>query len=216
MSTMLMLLGQSGSGKSYSLRNLKPEDTLIIKCTNKPLPFKTAGWQKLSKENPDGSVFSTDNASVINKLLHSDAVKKKKVVVIDDFQYVMSNEFFKRRDERGFDKFVDIGGMVFDVLNSAQNLPDETIVIFIWHTELAADGKTIKPKTIGRMLDEKYTPEGLFTIVLGTHVTKDGYFLQTQTSGSDVFKSPPDMFEGQFIPNDMASIIESINNYYGY
>src|SRR5690606_14820532 len=107
MSTSTLILGSSGSGKSTSLRNMDAHDTLLIQAVRKPLPFPSKEWRYFHKDTcPTGNVFVTDQWDTIIKLATKTG---RKVIVIDDFQYVLANEFMRRSDERGFDKLTEIG-----------------------------------------------------------------------------------------------------------
>lgn len=214
MSIMTMILGESGTGKTTSLRHLDPVKTLLIRSIAKPLPFKAAGWTQYSRDNPEGSIYTTDKSDTVCRLLHSENVlKHKDIIVLDDFQYIMANEFFARSYEKGYDKYTEIGRHIYDIIQAAQSLPDNKRVYFLWHTETDALGKT-KAKTIGKMLDEKYTPEGAFTIALKTVVNQGEYKFATQNSGNDTVKSPLGMFADPLIDNDLAQADAAICDFY--
>lgn len=210
MSIVTMILGESGTGKSASLRNLDPEHTLLIQAIKKPLPFKSANWKPVSKENPSGNIIVIDQAAPI-----IGAMKKtrRKIIVIDDFQYVMANEFMRRSAERGFDKFTEIGKNAWDILSEASRLPDDVRVYILSHVETTESGRT-KIKTIGKMLDEKITLEGMVTIVLRTVVQDGQYLFATRNNGSDTTKSPMGLFETDFVENDLAAVDAAIFHYY--
>lgn len=211
MSISTLILGSSGSGKSTSLRNLDAANTLLIQVVGKPLPFKSKEWRKFDKDaNPGGNVFVTDQWETITKLVSK---TKRKVIVIDDFQYVLANEFMRRSDETGFGKFTDIGRHAWEVMTAINNLPDDVRVYVLSHTE-ETDGRT-KMKTIGKMLDEKITPEGLFTIVLRAGTTDGRFYFSTRNNGSDTTKAPIGLFADDQIDNDLAEVDAAITDYYG-
>lgn len=212
MAILTMILGESGTGKTTSLRNLPPKETILIQSVKKPLPFKSAEWKPCSKENPQGSIYTTDNSTTICQMLKR-LPDEKQIVVLDDFQYIMANEFFRRSDEKGYEKFTEIGRHVFDVIEAAQNMPDDKRIYFLWHTETDPFGK-VKAKTIGKMIDEKYTPEGAFTICLKTHVSQGVYQFSTQNSGNDTVKSPIGMFSDCLIDNDLNNVDDAICEFY--
>lgn len=201
MAIVVMILGESGTGKSASLRKFKPEDIAIVNVIGKPLPFRSKGFE----------VRSTDSYSAIKAYLRK---SDKKSIVIDDAQYLMANEFMRRAKEKGYEKFTEIGQNFWDFINFCRDLPEDRIVYFLQHVETSQDGNTIKAKTIGKMLDEKVTLEGMFSIVLRTRVDEDGYWFSTQNNGSDTVKSPVGMFEDALIPNDLKNVDDCIRNYY--
>lgn len=205
MGTVVFILGRSGTGKSYSMRNFKPDELAIINVQGKVLPFK--GGAKYTTKN-------TDNASEIisaMKLISN----KVRVIVIDDFQYIMANEFMRRSNERGFDKFTDIAKNAWSIIDSIRTLPDNVIVYVMCHLDTGDDGVE-KLKTIGKLLDEKIVLEGMSTIVLKTNVADGNYTFVTQNNGKDTVKSPYGMFPSYAIQNDLKYVDEKIRNYYGY
>ncbi|WP_333669730.1 ATP-binding protein [Acinetobacter guillouiae] len=210
MSIATLILGQSGTGKSTSLRNLNPKHVLLIQAIKKPLPFRSAGWVYWSPENQGGSILVTDNP---HKIIDAINKTKRQIIIVDDFQYVMANEFMRRSVERGFDKFTEIGRNAWDVFNGSINAHEHKRVYILSHTE-ESDGKT-KIKTIGKMLDEKITLEGMVTICLQTAVTNDQYIFQTKNNGNSTVKSPMGLFESEHIDNDLNIVDRSICEYYG-
>jgi len=211
MSTVTMILGQSGTGKSTSLRNLDPSQTLLIQAIKKPLPFKSGSWKPVTKDNPAGSIFVCDSAATIVGAMKR---TKRPIIVIDDFQYVMANEFMRRSAEKGFEKFTEIGRNAWDILVEAARLPDEVRVYVLSHVETTDDGRT-KIKTIGKMLDEKITLEGMVSIVLKTVVQDGQYHFATRNNGSDTVKTPMGMFDADMVENDLAAVDTAIYQYYG-
>ena len=210
MSTAVLILGESGTGKSTSLRNLDPTKTLLIQSIAKPLPFKAKGWKVRTTLKSEGNVIHTDDAILIEKLLRT---SPHEVVVVDDFQYVMANEYMRRTAETGYAKFTDIGKNAWNVLTAASALAPHRRVYVLSHTATDDTGRT-KIKTIGRMLDEKITLEGMVTIVLRTAVRDGQYTFSTQNDGADTTKSPMGMFAERFIPNDLAAVDAAICDYY--
>jgi len=214
MGTATLILGESGTGKSTSLRNLNPEDVILVKPVGKPLPFKSRDWKPWDAKSKQGVVVSSDRWDVIVKVIQGAAGYGKRVVIIDDFQYVMSNEFMRRSEEKSFDKFTEIGRHAWEVIKAAQDAPDDLRVYFLAHTEETAMGRT-KMKTIGKMLDEKITVEGMFTIVLRTLTRDEQFFFTTKNNGADTVKSPMGMFETNEIDNDLAFVDATICEYWG-
>jgi hypothetical protein len=210
MSISTVILGESGSGKSASMRNMDPATTLLIQVVKKPLPFRSKGWSYLSATNKTGNIIVSDDWQAISAMMRK---TQRKVVVVDDFQYVLANEFMRRSDERGYDKFTEIAKHAWELFNVANTLPDDVRVYLMSHTQTNEQGD-IKLKTIGKMLDEKITPEGLFTIVLRTIVTDKDYFFSTRNNGHDTVKTPMQMFESERIGNDLEAVDKAICAYY--
>lgn len=211
------ILGDSGSGKSTSLQNLKGEDCFLIQAVDKRLPFKKPqdkGWIRRGEENPSGNVVITDNYSEINEwVINAAASGKKKIIIIDDAQYLMANDFMRRAMEKGFDKFTEMACSFHGLFLSAQNCSNDVRVYFLCHTETEPTGK-VKMKTIGKMLDEKITMEGLFTVVLRSHERDGKYHFQTAGTSMDTVKSPMGMFDSGNIENDLALVDDAIIDYW--
>ncbi|MBC8946913.1 AAA family ATPase [Xenorhabdus indica] len=215
MGTATLILGESGTGKSTSLRNLNAEETLLIQIVRKPLPFRSSAWKPWNKNNTKTSIFVSDTWQFIIKAIESAANYGKKIIVIDDFQYLMANEFMRRSEEKSFDKFTEIGSHTWNVINTAiSKTPDDLRIYFLSHTEETQIGK-VKMKTIGKMLDEKITVEGMFTIVLKTLVKDGQYLFTTQNNGFDTVKSPMGLFDSLEIENDLNTVDNAICEYYG-
>jgi hypothetical protein len=211
MATPILILGESGVGKSTSMRNLSPEDCVIVQPIKKPLPFRNE-FKFMTKEG--GQILTCDNSDKICRFITKAAAAGKKQIIIDDFQYIMANEFMRRSKEKSYDKFNDIGYNAWSIINTAQALEEDCRVYIMAHTETDMTGKT-KIKTIGKMLDEKITLEGMFTIVLGASVSDGSYYFTTQNSGSNTVKSPMGMFEEMEIDNDLKLVDDTICEYYG-
>ena len=203
MGQLVYILGRSGTGKSYSLRNFPKDQLAVINVQGKMLPFKGAS---AIEQTP------TDNSANILKALDIYAAQYKSIVV-DDYQYVMSNEFMRRSAEKGYDKFTEIARHAWDIANKVRELPDDVIVYIMCHTDRDDDGNE-KIKTIGRLLDEKICLEGLSTIVLKTNVSDGQYTFLTQNNGKDTVKSPFGMFPTYAIDNDLYYVDQKIRNYY--
>lgn len=201
MGVLVYILGRSGTGKSYSMRNFKKEEIGIVNVQGKILPFKG----RLD-------IVNTDNPENIVKAIPALA-KWHKTVVVDDFQYVMANEYMRRSTEKGYDKFTDIGRHAWDIANTVKDLPNDVIVYIMCHTDTDPDGFE-KLKTIGKLLDEKIVLEGMSTIVLKTAVSDGQYYFLTQNNGHDTVKSPAGMFPSYAIDNDLKYVDEKIRSYY--
>jgi len=210
MSIAALILGNSGSGKSTSLRNLDPAHTLLIQCISKPLPFRSEGWTLRSKANPQGNIYRTDNsAHIVTAMERSTA----EVVVIDDYQAVMVNELMGRSTEKGYEKFTDIAKGAWNVFNAAGKLAEHRRIYILAHTQTDELGN-IRMKTVGKMVDQTLVPEGYFTIVLRTEIINGNYLFSTQTNGQDCCKSPVNMFDEKYIQNDLKYVDESIVKFY--
>lgn len=195
----VLILGESGAGKSASLRNFDPEKVGIFNVSGKPLPFR----KKMK-------VVSNTRYDDIYKSL---AKGKMKSYVIDDSQYLMAFEELDRAKETGYTKFTEMAlnfsGLVRYIINM---LPADTIVYFLHHIETTETGK-IKAKTVGKMIDSKLTLEGLFSIVLLCEATSDGHHFITQSDGYTTAKSPMEMFD-RIIDNDLAMVDVTIREYW--
>ena len=214
MGTATLILGESGTGKSTSLRSVNPNEAILIKPIGKPLPSKSKEWKAWDAQKKQGTVVTSDKWDMIVAVIKRAHEYGKRIVIVDDFQYVMSNEFMRRSEEKSFDKFTEIGRHAWEVIKAAQDAPDDLRVYFLAHTEETAMGR-VKMKTIGKMLDEKITVEGMFTIVLRTLTRDDQFFFTTKNNGSDTVKSPMGMFETNEIDNDLAHVDATICEYYG-
>jgi hypothetical protein len=226
MANSVLVIAEPGAGKSTAGRTLDPKETFWINVANKPLPFK--GWKKkyksITKENPtEGNMSKAHRPAAILKVLQiiNDDMPHIKTVVVDDWQYMSAFEFFDRADEKGFEKFTEIGQGLARVAKKPAELRDDLTIFFLTHAEETQDAKgrrKQKAKTIGKMVDEKLTLEGLFAIVLYGKVkkNKDGgmdYVFETQNDGSNTCKSPMGMFDTADIPNDLQAVKEAIIKY---
>ena len=222
MATSVLIIAESGSGKTTSARTLKPEETFFINVANKPLPFKgwKANYPMVSKENLEGRMSGVNTPVGILKAMKyvNNDRPDIKTLIIDDWQYMSAFEFFDRADEKGFEKFTDIGKWLAKVAREAINMRDDLTIFFMTHSEETTDAggkRKQKAKTIGKMVDEKLTLEGLFSIVLYGKVKKDKdgkmqYVFETQTDGANTCKSPMGMFKENDIPNDLQLVKEAI------
>lgn len=221
----VLIIAESGAGKSTSIENLDPKETFIVNVANKPLPFK--GWKKKytvwSKDNPTGNMYDKAAPENIEACLKYVNEKRPeiKTIVVDDFQYMSSFEFFDKADEKGYEKFTKIGAHLARIARMPKDLREDLTIFFLTHAEEATDlegRRKFKAKTIGKMVDEKLTLEGLFSIVLfgKAKKNKDGdirYVFETQTTGENTCKSPRGMFSTFEIPNDLKLVRESILDY---
>lgn len=221
----ILIIAESGSGKSTAIENLDPAETFIINVANKALPFK--GWRKKyvlwSKDNPTGNLYSASSSEQIEACIKYVSEKRKDIknLVVDDFQYMSSFEFFDRSDEKGYEKFTQIGAKLARIARMPKDLREDLLVFILTHAEESTDmegKKKFKAKTIGKMVDEKLTLEGLFSIVLFGKVKKDKdgnirYVFETSNNGENTCKSPRGMFENFEVDNDLALVRKAIIDY---
>lgn len=212
MAIPVLVIGRSGSGKTYSLKNFKSNEVGVISVEKGRLPFKSdlkTVRVPQFKEQAEASAAQINSAKYawIEQVI---AKSKAPAIVVDDSQYLLVNELFDRAAEKGYDKFVQMAANFRDLIHFINDLEDENkIVYFLHHSEADVDGRE-KVKTIGKMLDEKLTIEGCFDIVI---YCQDHKFY-TQSNGQSTAKTPEDMFELE-IPNDLKAVDDKIREYYG-
>lgn len=204
MSTPVLILGESGSGKSFSMRHMPASDALLVQVTRKNLPFKS-DWSYWSETNKAGNIFVTDNADQVIAIMKG---TKRKRIIVDDYQYILSNELLRRWNIKGYDKFSEVGYNGLNVLREAAGLADDVQVFFFAHTMLDDDG-ILKIKTPGKLM-ATYSVEGLFSLVLRAVVRDGTHFFSTVNNSADTVKSPPGMFEDELIPNDLQLVSKAI------
>lgn len=205
MATPVLIIGKSGSGKSTSMRNcIGNEDWNLVRVLNKPLPFKGKinGW-------------STDDYQTVMKCL---AQSKAKNIVLDDAGYLITNMFMNKHSSAGagngvFTLYNQIGDHFWNLIQYIVKLPEDKIVYVIMHEDINDFGQ-IKPKTIGKLLDEKVCIEGMFTIVLRCIEESGKHLFVTQSADGAVSKSPIGMFEDLTIDNDLLIVEKAIREYY--
>ncbi len=212
MSKTELVIGQSGSGKSTSLRNLDPKTTFIISVLDKPLPFK--GYKKLYNEENKNFYCSDDYRAIISYIK---AITERRpditTLVIDDAHFLMANEFMLRACEKGFDKFSEMAQHMWMVMCAITSTRQDLTCFVLSHNEIDNVGMS-KPKTVGKMLDDKITLEAMVTVCLHTMVKDGEYKFLTQNDGSHVCKSPIGMFDDALIDNDLQIVKEKIENYF--
>ncbi len=207
MSEKILIMGESGTGKSTSIRNCDPSITAIVNPVGKPLPFR--GSKKFTTLNGE-----TDSDEIVD-FMKKQANNGKKIIIVDDFQYILSVPYMNRIKENGWDKWNDFGENYFKIINICNELPEDVCVYYLTHCETLENGITTV-KLIGKLLREKITIEGLFTIVLKTGVSEGNYYFFTQNSGKDTVKSPMGMFDAYAIENDLAYVDAKVRNYYEF
>jgi hypothetical protein len=222
----IAIVGESGTGKSTSLRNLNPEETFIISTTGKPLPFRA--WKKkyipikIEGKNVSGNYYVSSKWDQILKILQiiDKMMPQIKQVIIDDFQYVLSYEFVDRATEVGYTKFSELAQHAMEILRYSEKMREDCKMIFLTHSENVGDNVNPKYviKTVGKLLSEKVTLEGLFTYIFFTKVSEGDsgrmeYKLITNNDGTCVAKTSFGMFEDLEIDNDLNEIIHVIDAY---
>lgn len=200
MGVPVLILGESGSGKSTSLRNFEPDEVGIFNVASKPLPFR----KPLKK---------IDQASY-HTILRALSSPKLNKYVIDDSQYLLTFEMFSKAKETGYGKFTDMALNFYNLIQFIiQKTPSDCLVYFLHHIERDEQGR-VKAKTLGKMLDQQLTLEGLFSIVLIAENENGEYFFRTHTNGNDTVKSPMEMFSENRIDNDLKAVDTAIREYW--
>jgi hypothetical protein len=203
MGTPVMILGTSGTGKSASMRNLNPARVGLINVAKKPLPFRGA------LKSLDTDDYPTIMATI--------ARAKADIIVIDDAQFLMANEYMRSAmvkfgKNEVFEFYKQVAFNFWNLVQQVVNMPAEKVVYFLGHTELDEMGHH-KFKTVGKLLDN-YCVEGLFAIVLRTSVQDGHFYFSTVNDGTDTVKTPMGMFPEAYIDNDLAIVDAAIRDYY--
>jgi len=221
MANLTGIVGDVSTGKSTSLRNLDPKSTYIINVLSKQLPWR--GSAKAFSPDKKNIANVSEWRSIIDLLKAiSEKRTEVKTIVLDDSGFVMSKELFNRSKETGYGKFTDLAQHFQEITETAISLRSDLNVVFMFHEELiVSDGMVPrrKIKTVGKMLDDKWTPEALFSVLLYTHVESgdDGpskYYFITNRTGDIPAKSPMGMFQELKIENDLKIVIDQINSFY--
>ena len=198
----VLILGYSGSGKTYAIKKMDPNKTGVFLVEKPRLPFREQ--------------FKVVKNAGYPQIMTALKAPTMKSYVIDDSQYLLVNEFFDKANEKGYEKFTQIALNFRNLIHWVNvGLPDDVIVYFLHHIQNDDVTGRVKAKTVGKMLDEKLTVEGCFDVVLMTERTQDGWFFRTHTAGNDPVKTPEDMFADDLIPNDLSMVDKAIREYYG-
>lgn len=205
MATPVLIIGRSGAGKSTSMRTCVGKDFALINVLKKPLPFK----------GKIPSVQTDDYAKIMSALKGC----KQKSVVIDDAGYLITNQFMRGHSNAGkgngvFSLYNDLGDRFWSLIQFVVGLSEDVIVYFMMHED-KDDSGDVKPKTIGKLLDEKVCVEGMFTIVLRCVLDGEDHRFITQSANGAVSKSPMGMFDSLEIDNDLLLVDNTIREYYG-
>ena len=226
MANICMILGPSGTGKSTSIKGLDPKETVVLNVLRKRLPFKGSG----TVYNTDNkNLFNVDEHTQIVNLLNSIDQKAPHVknVIVEDMTYVMRKEFFKRAKETGYGKYTELAQHFQQIISTCENMREDINVFFILHSEpVQSDKVTIgfKVSTIGALIDNQYNPVEVVPMVLYSAIKYDekgnatyGFYTHRCMEGTAEIpaKSPADMFEDDFISNDLGLVVKAMNEYYG-
>ena len=205
MAVPVLIIGKSGTGKSTSMRNCVDESFNLIRVIDKPLPFKGKinGWK------------TDDYQTIMRALVQS----KAKSIVIDDAGYLITNHFMRGHSSCGkgnavFELYNSIGDSFWNLIQFIINKVPENKIVYMMMHEDTNDFGEVRPKTIGKLLDEKVCVEGMFTIVLRSVEENGNYMFVTQAANGAVSKSPIGMFENLTIDNDLALVDRTIREYY--
>lgn len=202
MGIAVLVIGESGSGKTASLRNFQENDVSILNVASKPLPFKNKNKLKMANK----ATYSMIKGAVSSGRTPS--------YVIDDAQYLMAFESFDKVNETGYTKFTTMAKNYEDMLRHIQEETDPNVIVYVLqHIDKDEDGK-IKAKTLGKMLDQQLTVEGLFSIVLMAQTDGKRHYFVTQSDGTNPCKSPMGLFDDIEIDNDLKMVDDAIREYY--
>ena len=198
-SVPVLLIGQSGSGKSTSLRNFKGDEVAVVNVLGKPLPFKS-----------DIKAGKCDDYATILKAI---ANTEKKTIVIDDANYLITNEFMNKSSVKGFDKYNELANNFWNLINGIKAIDGGKTVYLIMHEDTDENGN-VKPKTIGKLLDDKVNIQGMFTICIRAMFENGNYIFRLKTNGQDCVKTPFGMFENDTMENDLKEFDKVVREYY--
>ena len=228
MSNLVIILGPTGSGKSTSIKNLNPKETMILalKDIDKALPFKNS--RKLyNAENKN--YFALKDYDEIITYMDSASKNLKNVhnIIIEDATYIMRTEFFNRVAETGYTKYNELADHFRRIIAKGSTLrPDINVFLFLHTDTITQDGNVVgyKAATVGKLLDNQYNPLESVTVTLFAQPKFDdngnpifGFWTKKKKLGDVELpcKAPDGMFEEEFIPNDLNYVIKAMNEYYG-
>ena len=214
MAEKILIESRTGQGKTTSLRNLNPDDVMVIQPVKKRLPFPHKNWKKWDKNTNTGSIFQIDTFNGIEQVIKKMEQVGKKIIIIDDFVYVFAQRVMTDIDIKGFDKWTSLSKDFNDLIKTIENIDEDIRVYFLTHTDMDENG-FMKMKTAGKLIDNLLTPEGMFTIVMGVKRTDSGSVFITNGSSADPYKSPMGLFKEKEIPNDLKIVDDTICDFYG-
>ena len=198
-SVPVLLIGASGSGKSTSLRNFKGNEVAVVNVLGKPLPFKS-----------DIKAGKCDNYETILKAIQD---TPKKTIVIDDAGYLLTNEFMNKASVKGYDKYNELANNFWNLINGIKSINGGKTVYLVMHEDTNEFGE-VKPKTIGKLLDDKVNIQGMFTICIRSMYENGNYIFRLKTNGQDCVKTPFGMFENDTMENDLKEFDKVVREYY--
>lgn len=227
MSQPVLVIGPSGTGKSTAVENLDSKETFVIKTTDKPMPFRGSNkkYRPATEDNPNGNMMVLKNEdparryAEISNIIKAVNEKRKEIknLVIDDFQYLMVDDYMSRSQEKGFDKFAQMANSMWCLLDRISRCREDLTIIILCHNDIGDDGISTM-QTMGKMLRNTVKPEGKFTVILHTYVNDGKYKFLTQyrtIGGKDLqAKSPKGMFDEEFIDNDLGYVVNRMHDYY--
>ncbi len=216
MNNSVLILGDSGTGKSSSIRTLPHAETFILNVIGKSLPFRGSAknYTKLSADGLTGNFYCSDNAAQIKRVIGLVNEKRPEIkyLILDDFGYVVMNAFMKRAMVKGYDRFSEIANEFNTAIELVNQLRDDLFCFVMMHIETDKQGKT-KPKTVGNMIDQYITIEGKFSHVLHTAVSEGSYKFITNNDGTHMAKTSMGMFDKLLIDNDLMFVVNKIQEY---
>lgn len=206
MSLPILIIGKSGSGKSASMRNFKKEEIDVINVESKPLPFRN-----------NFVTIDTDDYRAVCKAIKN---SKKKVVVVDDAGYLITNAFMRGHASQGagnamFNFYNQLADNFWKLITYIKSMDDKNKIVYIIMHDQKNDYGDIRPKTIGKLLDDKVCVEGMFTICLRSMVQDGRFVFRTRSNGFDVTKTPIGLFDTEEVDNDLRMVDEKIRDFYG-
>lgn len=225
MANCCIILGKSGTGKSTSIKSLNPKETIVINVLGKRLPFKGSA-ALYNKENKNHFVVD-DYQQLITLLTQIDAsCPHVKNIILDDAIYILRKEYFKKATVSGYQKYTELAVHFQQIISTCERMKMDTNVFFMLHSEdVTSDNSivTFKVSTVGKLLDSQYNIVEVVPMVLYSTVRYNdkgeaeyGFYTHRIMQGTVEIpaKSPADMFEEDFIPNDLGLVVKKINEYY--
>lgn len=212
----ILILGESGAGKSTSVRTLPHEETFILNVIGKPLPFRgyKAIYKPLSSDGKTGNYYASDDHAKIMRVINlvNKSRPEIKYLIIDDFSYSITGDFMRRAMQSGYGKFSEIGKNAFDVIDAVTNLREDLFSVVTMHTEIDENGR-YKPKTVGKMINQYGCIEGKFTYVFHALIHENEYLFLTNNDNVHMAHTPQGCFENKYVPNDLLQITKAIKLY---